>query len=218
MDVYLNRSEKVAPVLTATGIILIVSSLFMPIVIIFLLHDMLYFDPSLWFFTTPPSGYVLFGAGVLWLGIGFLVIAYLFSRAKKRILIPTAVVFVLGCIPFFILGTDTYYYADENGLSYNKPFTLNQTSEFEWTSLQKVTEVYEKGSFEILSLIEYRFMNEKNEGVILPASDKVRPAITGFGQSFRNMTFQSRKSRSKEKAALLDCRGGFKINVHREKY
>lgn len=161
------NSEKGTLLLVISAIIVLLSSLFMPFVLVFLLQDIFYHSKAHWFFERPASAYILFMGGMLW--IAFILFLQLFVQWKFELKFFkwVSAALILLSIPFFMYGVSNYYYFDEQGLHHNPAETFNQIDVYEWADFTAVREVYGQTNG-VLNLEYYVFETKDKKDLTLP--------------------------------------------------
>ncbi|AQQ53120.1 hypothetical protein [Planococcus lenghuensis] len=157
-------------ILIAVPILVIMSSFFLPFVLVGPVQQALFQPESNWFFYTPFINYIICFASLLLLGIILAVFRYIYaSTEQKKPLLH--LVFVLALIPGVIgvaFSVDHYYYLDDTGIAYSGLLQFGQESEV-WEDVESLVFVTksENGKAKGTELI---FKLENNTGLVFNAS------------------------------------------------
>jgi len=168
-------SEKITWVLLVSAIILLISSLFMPLVLVFIIQDYLYLSSSKWFYEAPASAYVVFMIGMQW--IAFMIMLHIFIQWKFEIKMFKWITMLLMTlsIPCFMFAISNYYYLDDNGIHFNELETYNTITSYHWSDFKEAREVYTKSNG-VTSLDHFELITTDNEVIELPTSSKITGA------------------------------------------
>jgi len=156
-------------------VIFFISSFFMPFVLVILLHDVLHFSKSHWFFRAPFSAYVLGFSGLLLLSILLTLDEIIRSKREddgKKTgpwLIFVSIILSIIC---YVYAANNYYFFDDEGLHYNKMFELNQRDLY-WDDFEKVEQVVTReNNMEVYK--EHVFFTKEGEEFVIPYEPEFR--------------------------------------------
>lgn len=138
----------------------------MPLILIFLIQDFLFFSNSHWLFIAPFSAYILFGLGMMWIALSITFLLIIKSKFEFKFFRLISFLLVSISIPFFILGSFNYYYIDNEGIHYNQIKSLNVTF-YPWSELKELKEVYSTQNGRT-NLTEYIFVTKDDSMITLP--------------------------------------------------
>lgn len=167
------NTENTSQIILVTAIILIISSLFMPLVFVYFIQDYLYLSADKWFYITPPSAYIIFMIGMIWIAVMLLVHVFIQWKFEFRYLKWITLVFILGSIPFFMFGVSNYYYLDDQGIHFNGEKTLNTINSYYWEDIKEAKEIFVKSNG--VTVVDHLSLTT-NEGEVieLPYNSKVK--------------------------------------------
>lgn len=165
-------TESTSKILFVLAIILLISSLFMPFVLVFIIQDYLYLSSEKWFYDTPASAYVLFIIGMLWIPIMMLIHIFIQWKFELRYYKWITILLMTLSIPFFMFGISNYYYLDDKGIHFNDVNTFNTITSYEWADFKNAKEVYTKSN-NVTVMDHYEFETKKGEIIDLPSNHKV---------------------------------------------
>jgi hypothetical protein len=148
-----------------TIITLFICSFFLPLFLIFILQDILFFSDEHWFFTAPPSAIYTFFIGLILIPIS-LTIYRLTLKFGKKFMKWITLSMILLSLPLFFLSVTNYYYMDDEGIHLNKLMSIQVTS-YNWDDIKEVKEIY-KMSMNEPTLVEYEFIMKNNEMIKIP--------------------------------------------------
>ncbi|PPA71084.1 hypothetical protein [Jeotgalibacillus proteolyticus] len=142
-------ADALMPGIMTSGLLLIVTSFFIPAIAIMFIQDMLFFSSDHWTFIRPSEAFIGFGAGMIWMGI--VLFSLLFTKMyaerknKKYKLTWLHLLFLSMAAPVFVLSIYHYYSIDEQGV---KGITFWSASEdhIAWEEVEEVSRVVEEGS------------------------------------------------------------------------
>ncbi|MEH7884344.1 hypothetical protein V7654_08455 [Bacillus sp. JJ1609] len=165
-------TESTSKILLVSALILLISSLFMPFVLVFFIQDYLYLSSEKWFYDTPASAYVIFIIGMLWIPI--MILIHMFSQWKFELRYFKWITLLLMTlsIPFFMFGISNYYYLDDKGIHFNDVKTFNTITSYEWEDIKNAKEVYTKSN-NVTVMDHYEFETKKSEIINLASNHKV---------------------------------------------
>ncbi|AOM83001.1 hypothetical protein [Salisediminibacterium beveridgei] len=156
-----------------TSIIFLVSALFFPFVFIFIVQDILFHSRDHWYFGTPVTAYLLAGAGMLTFP-AVAIIYSLFRMIRSRMvqksgIISLVLLVMIGAgIPFYILGVNSYFIFDDQGVHKNEATTTQITS-FKWEEVQYfIPEI--DGEAGTASYAAFHFVNQEEKLISIPYS------------------------------------------------
>lgn len=166
------NTENTSKILFVSALIMLISSLFMPFVLVFIIQDYLYSSSEKWFYDTPASAYVLFIIGMLWIPIMMLIHLFIQWKFELRYYKWITILLMTLSIPFFMFGISNYYYLDDKGIHFNDVNTFNTIKSYEWADFKNAKEVYTKSN-NVTIMDHYEFETKKGEIVDLPSNHKV---------------------------------------------
>ncbi|WP_423410157.1 hypothetical protein AABM38_09580 [Heyndrickxia sp. MSNUG] len=166
------NSESTSKILFVSAIIMLISSLFMPFVLVFIIQDYLYLSSEKWFYDTPATAYVLFIIGMLWIPIMMLIHLFIQWKFELRCYKWITILLMTLSIPFFMFGISNYYYLDDKGIHFNDVKTFNTITSYEWADFKNAKEVYTKSN-NVTVMDHYEFETKKGEIIDLPSNHKV---------------------------------------------
>lgn len=167
------KTENTSNILLVSAIILMISSLFMPLVFVYFIQDYLYLSADKWFYITPPSAYIIFMIGMLWIAVMLLVHVFIQWKFDWRIFNWITPLLLLGAIPFFMFGVSNYYYLNDQGIHFNGEKTFNTIDSYYWKDLKEAKEIFVKNNG--VTVIDHLSLTT-NEGEVieLPYDTKVK--------------------------------------------
>ncbi|RSD28835.1 hypothetical protein [Mesobacillus subterraneus] len=168
------NTEKTSHIILVSAIILLISSLFMPLVLVYLIQDYLYLSHDKWFYVTPPSAYIIFMMGMVWIAIVLLIHLIIKWKFDFRFSGWITLFLMLGSIPFFMFGVSNYYYMDEEGLHFNEEKSFNAIQSYKWEEIKKAEEIFVKNDNGTTVLDQYRFTTMDGYVIDLPYDSKVQ--------------------------------------------
>ncbi|MCM3666187.1 hypothetical protein M3204_17345 [Mesobacillus subterraneus] len=166
------HTENTARILFVSAIILMFSSFFMPLVLVFFIQDYLYLSNEKWFYVTPPSAYVIFMIGMLWISITLLVHLFIQRKYELKHYKWITILLMSISIPFFMFGISNYYYLDNEGLHFNDEKTFNTIISYDWEDIKEAKEVFIKSNG-VTVMDHYRFITKDGDIIDLPYNSKV---------------------------------------------
>ncbi|PKR78152.1 hypothetical protein CEY16_06450 [Halalkalibacillus sediminis] len=166
------------PYIVSTGLILLVSSIFIPFPAVMFIQDMLFFSYDHLSFVRLTSTYFSFGVGMVW--IALVLFSFLLTKrhaekkGKKYKLTALHFAFLLFGFLMFVLSIYHYYYLDENGAHSNSFWTVSETS-IAWTEVEEVSRVVKEDDYRVLS---YTFKNDEKSVTIPYKTEDTDTAYT----------------------------------------
>lgn len=173
------NSENKRRIIFVSAVIILLSSLFMPFVLVFIIQDYLYLSSEKWFYDTPASAYTLVIIGMVWISIVLLLHLFIQNKFELRYYKWITIVLLGLSIPFFMFGVSNYYYLDIKGIHINDVKTFNNINSYEWEDFKSAKEVYKKSN-NVSVLDHYEFETKEGEVITLPANHKVSSARHGI--------------------------------------
>lgn len=140
------NSDNISNLILVSAIIIMISSLFMPLVFVYFIQDYLYLSADKWFYVTPPSAYIIFMIGMLWVAVTLLLHLFLKWKFDWKGLKWVSLLIILGSIPFFMFGVSNYYYLDDKGMHFNEYKTFNTTDSYYWNEIKEAKEIFVKSN------------------------------------------------------------------------
>lgn len=165
--------EESSKIILVTAIIIMISSLFMPLVFVYFIQDYLYLSADKWFYDTPSSGYVIFMMGMLWLAVSLLLHLFLKWKFDWKGIKWISLLLILGSIPFFMFGVSNYYYLDDKGVHFNEHTTFNKISSYHWHDIKEAKEIFVKSNG-VTVLDHLSLVTKSGEVIELPNNPKVQ--------------------------------------------
>ena len=154
-----------------TSIIFLVSALFFPFVFVFIAQDILFHSRDYWYFGTPVSAYLLAGAGML----TFPAVAILYSLfrmigsgivQRSGVISLVLLIMISAGVPFYILGVNSYFIFDDQGVHKNEAISTQLTS-FKWNEIQYfIPEISEESG--TATYDSFHFVNQEDEIISIP--------------------------------------------------
>ncbi len=166
------KSENTSNIILVLAIILIISSLFMPLVFVYFIQDYLYLTKDKWFYVTPPSAYILFMVGMLWLAATLLLYLFVQWKFEWKGFTWLTILLMFGCIPFFMFSISNYYYLNDEGLHFNEAKSFNEIHSYGWKDIKEAKEIFVKTKGVTVS-DHYMFTTSDGNVIELPNSSKV---------------------------------------------
>ncbi|MGV2941270.1 hypothetical protein AB5I83_16830 [Mesobacillus sp. LC4] len=166
-------SENTSYLILVSAIIIIISSLFMPLVFVYFIQDYLYLSADKWFYVSPPSAYILFMIGMLWVAVTLLLHLFLRWKFDWKGLKWVSLLLILGSIPFFLFGVSNYYYLDNEGMHFNDHKTFNTIDSYYWNDIKEANEIFVKSNG-VTVLDHLTLITKSGEVVELPYNTKVQ--------------------------------------------
>ncbi|MBT2636954.1 hypothetical protein [Bacillus sp. ISL-39] len=167
------NTENTTNIILVTAIILIISSLFMPLVFVYFIQDYLYLSADKWFYDTPPSAYILFMIGMLWISVTLFLYLFLDWKFDWKGVKWISFLLMLGCIPFFMFGVSNYYYLDDKGMHFNEHTTFNTINSYYWEDMMEAKEIFVKNNG--VTVVDHlNLVTKSGEVIELPYNSKVR--------------------------------------------
>lgn len=168
-----SNYEDSSKIILVTAIILIISSLFMPLVFVYFIQDYFYLSADKWFYVTPPSAYVIFMIGMLWIAITLLVHLFLKWKFDWKGVKWVTLFIMSGSIPIFMFAVSNYYYLDNQGIHFNNHTTYNTINSYHWEDIEEAKEIFVKNNG--VTVVDHLKLVTKDGDVIeLPYSSKVK--------------------------------------------
>ena len=166
------NTENSSNIILVTAIILMISSLFMPLVFVYYIQDYLYLTADKWFYVTPPSAYIIFMIGMLWIALTSFLYLFLKWKSDRKGFKWAALFVLLGSIPFFMFGVSNYYYLDDQGMHFNDYKTYNTINSYYWEDIKEAKEIFVKSNG--VTVVDHLNLVTKDGEVIeLPYNSKV---------------------------------------------
>ena len=167
------NSDDTSNLILVSAMIIMISSLFMPLVFVYFIQDYLYLSADKWFYVTPPSAYVIFMIGMLWIAVTLLLHLFLKWKFDWKGINWVSLLLVLGSIPFFMFGVSNYYYLDDRGMHFNEHKTFNTIDSYYWNNIKEAKEVFVKSNG--VTVIDHlTLITESGEVIELPYNTKVQ--------------------------------------------
>ncbi|WLR57526.1 hypothetical protein LC048_12095 [Mesobacillus subterraneus] len=167
------NTENSSNVILVTAIILIISSLFMPLVFVYIIQDYLYLSVDKWFYDTPSSAYVIFMIGMLWIAVTLLLYLFFTWKFEWKGIKWISLLVMLGCVPFFMFGVSNYYYLDDQGMHFNDYKTFNTINSYYWEDVKEAKEIFVKNNG--VTVVDHlNLVTEAGEVIELPYNSKVQ--------------------------------------------
>lgn len=166
------NSENTSNIILVSAIILIMSSLFMPLVFVYFIQDYLYLTKDKWFYVTPQSAYILFMIGMLWVAAMLLLYLFVQWKFEWRGFKWLAILLMFGSLPFFMFGVSNYYYLDDLGLHFNDEKSFNTIQSYDWEDIKEAKEIFVKNKG--VTVADHLMLTTNDGKVIeLPYTSKV---------------------------------------------
>ena len=165
--------EESSKIILVTAIIIMISSLFMPLVFVYFIQDYLYLSADKWFYDTPSSAYIIFMIGMLWLAVSLLLHLFLKWKFDWKGIKWISLLLILGSIPFFMFGVSNYYYLDDKGVHFNDHTTFNSISSYHWQDIKEAKEIFVKSNG-VTVLDHLTLVTKSGEVIELPNNPKVQ--------------------------------------------
>ena len=166
------NTEDSSKILLVSAIILLMSSFFLPLVLVYLIQDFLYLSNTQWFYDTPASAYVIFMIGMIWIPVLMFLHLFIEWKYEFRFLKWVTLSLMSLSIPFFMFGVSNYYYLDGEGLHFNDLETFNTITSYKWEDIEEANEVYTKSNG-VTVMDHYRFITKDGEVIDLSYNNKV---------------------------------------------
>ncbi|MBT2680119.1 hypothetical protein J7E38_13980 [Bacillus sp. ISL-35] len=166
------KSENTSNIILVSAIILIISSLFMPLVFVYFIQDYLYLTKDKWFYVTPPSAYILFMVGMLWLAVTLLLYLFVQWKFEWGGFKWLTILLMLGSVPFFMFSISNYYYLNDKGLHFNEASSFNEVVSYGWKDIKEAKEIFVKNKGVTVS-DHYLFTTNNGTVIELPNNSKV---------------------------------------------
>ncbi|WNF24633.1 hypothetical protein [Mesobacillus jeotgali] len=167
------NSENTSNLILVSAIIIMISSLFMPLVFVYFIQDYLYLSADKWFYVTPPSAYIIFMIGMLWVAVSLLLHLFLKWKFDWKSLKWVSLLLISGSIPFFMFGVSNYYYLDDKGMHFNEHKTFNTIDSYYWDDIKEAKEIFVKSNGATV-LDHLTLINKSGEVIELPYNTKVQ--------------------------------------------
>ncbi|WP_059172498.1 hypothetical protein [Bacillus sp. FJAT-27445] len=172
MSNLMTKTEKSPAVMVVWAIILLISSFFMPFIIVFLIHNSFFQNREQWLFVAPGQGYITFMAGMVWIALVMFMHLFIQYRYELKFMKWITLVLLLFSIPVFMVGATNYYYFDDKGLHYNELKSFNHTDTYEWNSFKEVKQVHAVRTGDNAKYLEsYEFITTSNKHFVVPYED-----------------------------------------------
>ncbi|GAE27419.1 hypothetical protein JCM9140_3566 [Halalkalibacter wakoensis JCM 9140] len=142
-------SDTLFPYIMTTGLLLVITAFFLPVIVVLFVQDMLFFSADHWTFIRPAAAYIGFGSGMILIAIvlfSFL-LTKMYSEKKDKPYKWTGfhLVFLFMVVPLFVFSIYHYAYFDEQGVQGNSFWSLSETR-ISWEDVEEVTRLVEEGS------------------------------------------------------------------------
>ncbi|WP_142752203.1 hypothetical protein [Neobacillus piezotolerans] len=176
--------RKSSQYILAISIMLFIGSLFMPFILVYLIQESLYNTKEIMYFKAPPSSYVTFGVGMMWIALVLLVLVITKKKYEIGKLKWLSLLFIPLSIPFFMFSIENYYYLDKEGIHSNELKSYKTIETFRWDEMKEVKEIYakEKGDTKTKA---YQFITKDNRVFELPHNKNVLPFRAGLMDMLR---------------------------------
>ncbi|KYG35083.1 hypothetical protein [Alkalihalobacillus trypoxylicola] len=143
------ESDKLLPYVMSIGVILILTSLIVPMVAILFIQDFLFFSSSHWTFIRPSEAFIGFGLGMVWIAVVLfsLFFSMKWSEIKDKDYRWGPLHVLLGClsIPIFLLSIYHYIYLDEQGVHEISIWSFSEEGIL-WEDIDHTTRLVQEGS------------------------------------------------------------------------
>lgn len=132
-----KQKTDITQILVTTGIILILSAIFIPIFLLSPFQAQFYRPEGTWVFEAPKSAYLTFSIGLAAVGV-FIILGVWMKSAEKfgwfgKVFVGAG--FLISLL-MAILSFDYYHYIDKNGVHFNTLLSL-QEKHYEWLEIQQ---------------------------------------------------------------------------------
>ncbi|WP_316569387.1 hypothetical protein [Neobacillus sp. YIM B06451] len=176
--------RKTSQYILVISIMLFIGSLFMPFILVNLIQKALYNTKEIMYFKTPPSSYVTFGVGMMWIALVLLVFVITKKKFELGKLKWLSLLFIPLSIPFFMFSIENYYYLDKEGIHSNELSSYKSVETFRWDEIKEVKEIYanEKGMTKTKA---YKFITKDNRVFELPHHKNIIPFRAGLMDMLR---------------------------------
>lgn len=156
-------------------VICFICSFIFPFVFVFIFQDIFFFSRDHWFFRAPITSYILFFTGMMLLAILLSLDEWVKSKrldhGKKTgpwLMLASIVVSMW----FIVFSVNNYYYFDDEGLHYNKMFSLEQ-DDLPWNEISTVEQVTTRhNNMEVFK--EHVFITPNGDRFIIPYEPEFR--------------------------------------------
>ncbi|WP_433750383.1 hypothetical protein [Falsibacillus pallidus] len=162
-----DPAQESGTFLFAWIVIMLISSLMLPIVLVYFIQDAIHFSKLHWLFKAPPSAYIAFMCGMLMITAGMIVYLIIKVKTDKKPVFLVSLIIILLSSPLFYTSLNTYYYFDQEGLHYRELWSLGQ-SNYKWKDFKQVHAVFDKKPNRGSTLKEYEFVISENKTIVIP--------------------------------------------------
>ncbi|MDQ0351371.1 hypothetical protein J2R98_001185 [Alkalibacillus filiformis] len=160
-------SNDILPYISTTGLILIICSVILPVPVIMLVQDLLFFSYDQTSFIRPTEAYLGFGGAMLL--IALILFSFLFTKMyydkkdKEYNLTAVHLVLFVLSIVLLILPIYHYHYFDDQGVHSNTYWTFSEES-IAWDDITEVSREVNEEDYAVLS---YTFSNDE-QSITIP--------------------------------------------------
>lgn len=169
-------SDTLLPFVLTTGLILLLSAAIIPVVIIMVLQDLLFFSHDHLTFIRPQASYQWFAGGMVLISLTLFSLLFTKMYAEKKrkdYKLAGLHLFLLAlALPIFGLSVYHYMYLDEEGVQENPFWSISEES-ISWDEVTGVVRTVEVNTSRTLS---YTFENGEREITIPYASEDFKTA------------------------------------------
>lgn len=169
-------SDTLLPFVLTTGLILLLSAAIIPVVIIMVLQDLLFFSHDHLTFIRPQASYQWFAGGMVLISLTLFSLLFTKMYAEKKrkdYKLAGLHLFLLAlALPVFGLSVYHYMYLDEEGVQENPFWSISEES-ISWDEVTGVVRTVEENTSRTLS---YTFENGEREITIPYDSEDFKTA------------------------------------------
>jgi hypothetical protein len=147
-------ADTLMPYVLTAGPLLIISAFFVPVIVIMMVQDMLFFSYDHWSFIRPRAAYLGFGGAMIWLAVCLFSLYFIKAAAEKKNWndrsMSVHTVLMAAAFPIFVLSIYHYAYLDEAGVKVNAFWSVSE-DEIHWGDVESVSRVVEEDTQRVTS-------------------------------------------------------------------
>ncbi|UII54562.1 hypothetical protein LS684_12885 [Cytobacillus spongiae] len=166
-------------ILITSGIVLILSSIFIPLFLLVPIQQLLFHPEGYWLYEPTRTAYIVFISSLSGLSIMCFVSAWLSNRGGSPLLIKSLMGFsLLVSLTFILLSVNQYHYVDQKGIHINPLFSFEE-KHYSWSDVKdaKQTQSTKMGVSKDKN-IHFEFQNGDEYNMVLNSNVlKARVAI-----------------------------------------
>ncbi|TVP86056.1 MAG: hypothetical protein EA344_03975 [Alkalicoccus sp.] len=147
-------ADTLMPYVLTAGPLLIISAFFVPVIVIMMVQDMLFFSYDHWSFIRPQAAYLGFGGAMIWLAVCLFSLYVVKAAAERKNWSDWSLsvhsLLMTAAFPVFILSIYHYAYLDEAGVKVNSYWSVSET-DIHWEDVENVSRTVEEDTQRVTS-------------------------------------------------------------------